>query len=420
MEVDEAHKLYQQFQKVDAAAKQKQGLGFGASSPPRPDTELPKPSNGWEAPYKLSDKYQQPETNSRKRSRSPSHHKSHSEVGKRRRSRPASRSPPSPSRGISKAHKAKRSRRSDSREPERHDQTHKYHSEDPHDRTRRSRSHQSPHRHSHSSRGGERSRRHHSSHSSRQDSSRHDSRHRSRHDRARSRSRDQRSSRQQHVSLEADRHRRSDTSHRSSSRSKSRDKDRRRRDKDSRSRQEDKADKAPDYATLITGYNSMGPTERLKAVTQYKLRKTSSKEPNGANGKPWTRFVFNNAALLDEEGAVPDGPGFEGSGQAGLGAFDFRQHRSVQPALPAEDAHEAAIFGAPAAQVPSGDDPLRRPAHAASSDSDERPQVAKLHEITAFGDDADPPDAVEPSTAPQPKLSWRERALLKKQQAEGS
>ena len=33
---------------------------------------------------------------------------------------------------------------------------------------------------------------------------------------------------------------------------------------------------------------------------------------------------------------------------------------------------------------------------------------------------ADPPDAVEPSTAPQPKLSWRERALLKKQQAEGS
>jgi len=28
---------------------------------------------------------------------------------------------------------------------------------------------------------------------------------------------------------------------------------------------------------LITGYNSMAPTERLKAVTQYKLRKTSSK-----------------------------------------------------------------------------------------------------------------------------------------------
>ena len=63
-------------------------------------------------------------------------------------------------------------------------------------------------------------------------------------------------------------------------------------------------------------------------------------ESSDADGKPWTRFVFNNEALLDEEGAVPDGPGFEGSGQAGLGAFDFRQHRSVQPALPAEDAHE--------------------------------------------------------------------------------
>ena len=65
-----------------------------------------------------------------------------------------------------------------------------------------------------------------------------------------------------------------------------------------------------------------------------------TQESNDGDGKPWTRFVFNNEALLDEEGAVPDGPGFEGSGQAGLGAFDFRQHRSVQPALPAEDAHE--------------------------------------------------------------------------------
>ena len=33
---------------------------------------------------------------------------------------------------------------------------------------------------------------------------------------------------------------------------------------------------------------------------------------------------------------------------------------------------------------------------------------------------ADPTDAVEPGAATQPNLSWRERALLKKQQAEGS
>ncbi|KAL0021144.1 hypothetical protein WJX77_004692 [Trebouxia sp. C0004] len=414
MEVDEAHRLYQQLQKVDAAAKQKQGLGFGASSPPRPDAELSKPSNGWEAPYKLSDKYQQPETNSRKRSRSPSHHKSHFEVGKRHRSRPASRSPQSPPQGNSASHKAKRSRRSGSREPERHHQTHKYHQEYHNDHDRRSRPHQSPHRHAHSSRDGDRSRRH-LSHSSRQDS-RHDSSHR-RHGRARSRSRDQHFLQQQ-VSLEAYRHRRSDRSHHR--RSRSRDKDRRSRDKDGRNIQEVKADTAPDYATLVTGYNSMGPTERLKAVMQYKLCKTSSKEPNAADGKPWTRFVFNNEALLDEEGAVPDGPGHEGSGQAGLGAFDFRQHWSVQSARPAEDAHEAAIFGAPAAQAPAGHDSLRSLAHATSSESDERPQVVELHEITAVGNDADPTDAVEPSAATQPKLSWRERALLKKQQAEGS
>ena len=48
---------------------------------------------------------------------------------------------------------------------------------------------------------------------------------------------------------------------------------------------------------------------------------------------------------------------------------------------------QAAIFGAPAAQMPAEDEPLSSPARAASSDSDERPQVVELHEITAFGDD---------------------------------
>ena len=58
------------------------------------------------------------------------------------------------------------------------------------------------------------------------------------------------------------------------------------------------------------------------------------------DGKPWTRFVFNTEALLEEEGAAPDGPAEEGKGSAGLGAFDFRQHRSQQIGKPAEDAHE--------------------------------------------------------------------------------
>lgn len=58
------------------------------------------------------------------------------------------------------------------------------------------------------------------------------------------------------------------------------------------------------------------------------------------DGQPWTRFVFNSEALLEEEGAAPDGPAEEGKGSAGLGAFDFRPHRSRQIGKPAEDAHE--------------------------------------------------------------------------------
>ena len=58
------------------------------------------------------------------------------------------------------------------------------------------------------------------------------------------------------------------------------------------------------------------------------------------DGKPWTRFVFNTEALLEEEGAAPDGPAEEGKGSVGLGAFDFRQHRSQQIGKPAEGAHE--------------------------------------------------------------------------------
>lgn len=58
------------------------------------------------------------------------------------------------------------------------------------------------------------------------------------------------------------------------------------------------------------------------------------------DGQPWTRFVFNKEALLEEEGAAPDGPDQEGQGPAGLGAFDFRPHRSAKIGKPAEDAHE--------------------------------------------------------------------------------
>lgn len=62
------------------------------------------------------------------------------------------------------------------------------------------------------------------------------------------------------------------------------------------------------------------------------------------DSKPWTRFVFNNDALLEEEGAVPSSPGADDSKPVGLGAFDFRPHRAVakatEPSRSAEQAHE--------------------------------------------------------------------------------
>lgn len=66
------------------------------------------------------------------------------------------------------------------------------------------------------------------------------------------------------------------------------------------------------------------------------------------DGKPWTRFVFNNDALLEEEGAAPSSPGADDSKQAGLGAFDFRPHRvatAADPAKSAEQAHEVMPSG---------------------------------------------------------------------------
>ena len=60
--------------------------------------------------------------------------------------------------------------------------------------------------------------------------------------------------------------------------------------------------------------------------------------------------MFNTQALLEEEGATPD----QGSGApVGLGAFDFRTHRSAQIGKLGEDAHEvcaAASLGCIAVQ----------------------------------------------------------------------
>ena len=43
-----------------------------------------------------------------------------------------------------------------------------------------------------------------------------------------------------------------------------------------------------------------------------------------ADGQPWTRFVFNTDALLEEEANADDA-----GNDVGLGAFDFRQHNMM-------------------------------------------------------------------------------------------
>lgn len=169
----------------------------------------------------------------------------------------------------------------------------------------------------------------------------------------------------------------------------------------------------------------MTPADRLKAVTQYKLQKTSSKDRTQSNGEPWTRFVFNTDALLEEE-AEQDEPGTTAGAttgaQAGLGAFDFRQHCSAQPHKADDSAHEAAIFGAPAQHLPAEPEQPASTAHGTSSDSDEQPQIVEIQEMTALGADNanNGGEADEPVLATAPKLSWRERAMLKKQQQAGS
>ncbi|KAL3162699.1 hypothetical protein ABBQ38_008740 [Trebouxia sp. C0009 RCD-2024] len=365
------------------------GLGFGSSAAPSPVVDNPKNSADWEAPYKLSDKFQQaPEISTSKRSRSPHHHKHAPEKRKRAHSSSSPGRPPHRNRDKAAHHKQagkeQRTRHHSSRDvKEEHHRNTRQSSRSPDDRHRRQH---------HRGSGQAESKRDSDRHTSRREQSPHTHHERHRH------------------------HRSSDLRHREHHTSRSRS------GATTSRRQASVAPKPPDYAKLIVGYKYMSDANRLKVVTAYKLQKTSAKDVTNQDGQPWTRFVFNKEALLEEEGAAPDGPDLEGQGPAGLGAFDFRPHRSAKIGKPAEDAHEAAIFGAPAAAC--GMQPLRHSLPLASgSESDERPQVVELQEQAAqlpptITSDAANAPLVEPApaTAGAPKMSWRERALLKKQQ----
>lgn len=222
-----------------------QGLGFGSSAASPPVVDKSQKSAGWEAPYELSDKFEQaPEITTSKRSRSSHHHKHTPE--KRHRAHGSS----SPGRSSHQDHdRTAHHRQSGKEQPTRHHSSREVREEhhQPSSQSRKRRS-VSPddrhHRQNHRSSSQPESKRDSSRHTSRREQSSHTQHERHGH------------------------HRSSDLHHRQHHTSRSRS---------GAATSSGIAPKAPDYAKLIVGYKYMSDASRLKAVTAYKLRKTSAK-----------------------------------------------------------------------------------------------------------------------------------------------
>lgn len=151
---------------------------------------------------------------------------------------------------------------------------------------------------------------------------------------------------------------------------------------------------APDYALLIPGYDAMGPAEKLKARTRLALSRAdgvsrkrerdeledavreAGRDGDGGDApavqRPWTRFVFDSTAPLEEDRALrpsltflEDREGQEGEGDAAaamagpgesgveeggaLNTVSFRQSGKAATRKELDSKHEAAIFGGGAA-----------------------------------------------------------------------
>ena len=163
----------------------------------------------------------------------------------------------------------------------------------------------------------------------------------------------------------------------------------------------DKPRKAPaaakadiDYRRLVPGWDRMTPADQLKARVRLSLQRAGNsslvrdreerevaiceaeqggrmaeEELEGAS-RPWTRFVFDRSAPLDEEGARPslaflddrrgEAGGFDnvdgafrgapsdekGGGEGMVNALSFRTSGQVAAQRQRDGDHEAAIFGA--------------------------------------------------------------------------
>ncbi|KAK9820549.1 hypothetical protein WJX72_011549 [[Myrmecia] bisecta] len=85
----------------------------------------------------------------------------------------------------------------------------------------------------------------------------------------------------------------------------------------------------------------------MKARTKLLLQRAADKSGPAKEERQWTRFAFNSEALLDEEGAQPEN-GFHGDANV----VSFRKPHAAATAEELQQAHEAAIFGA-SASIPA-------------------------------------------------------------------
>ncbi|KAK9854814.1 hypothetical protein WJX84_008475, partial [Apatococcus fuscideae] len=91
----------------------------------------------------------------------------------------------------------------------------------------------------------------------------------------------------------------------------------------------------------IPGYENMSAAQQLKARTRAMLQQ-NRQQGGSASGEPWTRYVFSQDALLEEEGAVPEDAGSNGSeGPDGISLHAMpHQARAAPAGLDSHAAHE--------------------------------------------------------------------------------
>ncbi|KAK9819418.1 hypothetical protein WJX74_001737 [Apatococcus lobatus] len=192
-----------------------------------------------------------------------------------------------------------------------------------------------------------------------------------------------------------------------------------------------KAKKAEDrLLRLIPGYADMTSSQQLKARTRVMLQQ-NRQQGGSAAVDPWTRFVFSQDALLEEEGGVPEGAAQEEEAEPdGLALHSMPHQARTAPAGHANHAaHEEAIFGAVGktgtlengsqCNDPELDGALVVPEHEILPSSCE-PGASGLPDLHASTSAAGAPEGLQqlglaPDASAQLALTWRDRARLMQQ-----